>query len=169
MIKIGFTKKTHGLKGDIKINVEERYLEDFIDCDHVYLELNGSKVPYFIEDVRMGNEIIIKFEDVEDVNAAKLLGSKELFLKPEQILSPEQRKISVQGAQYFDIEGFEMINNNISIGTIKEVSNMPGQIMALVETKNGTRFVPLNEHFVKNIDRNLKQINVELPEGLLDL
>lgn len=169
MIKIGFTKKTHGLKGDIKINIEERYLEDFMACDHVYLELNGSKVPYIIEDVRMGNEVILKFEDVEDVNAAKLLGSKEIFLKPEQILTPEQRSIAVSGAQYFDIEGFEMINDNIAIGLIKEVSNMPSQIMALVETEKGIRFVPLNDYFVKKVDRKLKQIIVELPEGLLDL
>lgn len=170
MIKIGFTKKTHGLNGGIKIHIEQRYLEDFMNVDHVFIEINGTKVPYFIEDVRAGNELIVQLEEINDVNAAKLMTSKEIFLKSEQILTPQERTLKVKGEEYFDIEGFLVANpDGTQIGEITELMQMPGQMMATVKTLNGEKFIPLNEHFVVLIDRQKKLVVVDLPEGLLDL
>lgn len=170
MVKIGFTKKTHGLNGGVKIHIEQRYLEDFMNSDHIYIEINGTKVPYFIEDVRAGNELIVQLEDINDVNAAKLMTSKEIFLKPEQILTPEERTLKVKGEEYFDIEGFMVTNpDGSTIGEITELMDMPGQMMATVKTTNGDKFIPLNEHFVDKIDRKKKLVVVDLPEGLMEL
>lgn len=170
MVKIGFTKKTHGLNGGVKIHIEQRYLEDFMNSDHVYIEINGTKVPYFIEDVRAGNELIVQLEDINDVNAAKLMTSKEIFLKPEQILTPEERTLKIKGEEFFDIEGFMATNPDGShIGEITELMDMPGQMMATVQTEKGEKFIPLNEHFVSRLDRGKKIIILDLPDGLLDL
>ena len=170
MIKIGFTKKTHGLNGNLKVQVEERYLEDFANADHIFIEINGSKVPYFIEDLRGGNELIIKLEDIDDINAAKLITSKELFLKEEQIIPAEKRTHKVKGEEDFDTEGFVLKSpENEVIGEVKEILHMPGQFMASVTTKSGDKFIPLNEHFVVKLNRPSREIIVDLPEGLLDL
>ena len=69
-ISIGFTKKPHGLKGEIKLHIEEKYLEDMLNTDIVLLDIKGKKTPFFVEDVRVGNNIIAKFEDINTPEGA---------------------------------------------------------------------------------------------------
>ena len=35
LISIGYTKKPHGLKGEIKLHIEDRYLEDLLEAGFV--------------------------------------------------------------------------------------------------------------------------------------
>ena len=63
-IQIGFTKKAYGVKGELKMKIEEQYVEDFFKCKILFISIGGKKVPFFIEDVRIGNAVIAKFEDI---------------------------------------------------------------------------------------------------------
>ena len=170
LTEIGYTKKIHGLKGELKAMVHERYLEDFVSAKLIFLQLNSSLVPYFIENVRIGNEIILKLEDVSDVGSAKVIQSKKIFHETVKILPPEKRKIAIKGEEYLDIEGFEMktIEGEL-IGTIIEKIKYPSQEMAVVVNGKVEKLVPLIASFIKEIDRQNKLIIVDLPEGLLDL
>ena len=169
-IEIGYTKKVHGLIGELKAFINERYLEDFVSAKTIFIELNGNKVPYFIENIRLGNEIIIKLEDVKEVSSARLLQSKKIYLDQKHILKPEQRKIELKGQEYMDLEGYEMISVDAHIiGEVLETIDMPGQKMAVVKIGEEEKMIPLNQYFVKLIDKDKKQITVDLPQGLLDL
>ena len=78
--QIGFTKKTHGVAGEIKIAIEEVYEDLFLEADRVFLEIKGAKMPFFIENIRGGGELIVHFEDVKNKEEAWLLQSKGVFL-----------------------------------------------------------------------------------------
>ncbi len=171
MIKIGHTKKTHGLRGGVKATIEEKFYEDFDAAEFLFIEINGKQVPYFIEEVTGGKELIIKFEDIDDIDAARLITSKELFLKEDQIIPAEQRKYSQIGIEYSETQGFAMVSiEGKYIGTISEVMEMPGQIMALVQMdENLEKLIPLNEQFVVEINEAEKQVVIDLPDGLLEL
>ena len=58
--QIGFTNKTHGLAGELKVSVEAAYEEVFLESDRVFLDTKGAKVPFFLETARGGGELIVK-------------------------------------------------------------------------------------------------------------
>ena len=72
-VTIGRTRKAHSLTGELKISIEERYLEDFMKNERIFLEIKGAKVPYFIDNVRGGGEMIVKLEEVDNVISGLLL------------------------------------------------------------------------------------------------
>lgn len=169
VVAIGYTKKPHGLKGEIKLQVEERFIEDLMNTEVIVLDIKGKKVPFFVEDVRVGNNIIAKFEDVNTPDAALSIAGKELFLRESDILDDSEREIEIEVSPFADCVGYAIVENGNVIGTIEEIAELPQSDMAILTINEKEVLIPLNDAFVKKIDARHKQIVVELPEGLLDL
>jgi 16S rRNA processing protein RimM len=169
LISIGYTKKPHGLKGEIKLYVYDRYLEDLLEADLVLLDLKGKHTPFFIEDIRVGNHIIAKFEDINTPEAALAIGSKEMFLREEDLLSDADRQFDVEQLPFTHCVGYSIYEGEKLLGIIEEIIEYPQQEMAMIHYQNREVLVPLNEHFVKKMDDKNKKIIVELPDGILDL
>lgn len=166
--QIGFTKKTHGVAGEIKIAIEEVYEDLFLEADRVFLEIKGAKMPFFIENIRGGGELIVHFEDVKNKEEAWLLQSKGVFLPTAEI--PASLEAPDDGLEYGDLGGYTMIDKEVGeVGVIEEILDMPQQEMALIRYKKREVLIPLNEELILDIDEKKKQVMVDLPEGLLDL
>src|ERR1041384_2248039 len=86
LIQVGFTKKAHGARGELKIHVEDRYLEDFAQTEVIFIKISGKPVPYFVEDIRAGNELILKLETVDSPSQAVPLTSKELAMRETDLI-----------------------------------------------------------------------------------
>ena len=169
LLKIGFTKKPHGLKGEIKVQIEERYMEDLLETEVVLLTIKGKPTPFFIEDIKVGNAVIVKFEDVDSVEAANEIGSKELSLREQDILDDDVREIEVEGLEYEGCVGYKIMDGDTLIGEIEEVVEFPQQEMAILTREGQEVLIPLNVAFVIRRDDAAKTIFMELPKGLLDL
>lgn len=171
-ITIGRTRKAHGLSGELKMSIEDRYLEDFMKNERIFLEVKGLKLPYFIDSVRGGGELIVKLEEVDDRDAATVLQAREIMLREQDILTEEEREFEVeeeQGLQYEHLTGYLMIDNERGeIATITEVLEMPQQEMAFLTYKGREILIPLNEQFVQRVDADQKRVYMDLPDGLLD-
>ena len=168
LISIGYTKKPHGLKGEIKLQVEDTYLDDLLEMDSLLLDIKGKHTPFFIEDLRIGNSIIAKFEDIDTPEAALSIGSKEILVKSDDLKIMNQLKLEA-GFTYEDCLGFTIFDDNKEIGVIKELQEYPQQLMASLEYKGKETLIPLNDNFIKKIDQKKKHILMNLPEGLLEL
>jgi 16S rRNA processing protein RimM len=169
LIQIGYTKKPHGLKGEVKLEVEERYVEDIMDVDVLVIEIRGKQMPYFVEDIRVGNNIIAKFEDVNTPEKALEIGGKSLFLRTSDLIPDEDREIEIDSLEFEKCIGYTIIDNQVSLGIIEEVIEFPQQEMAFIKYNEKEVMIPLNEHFIRKVDHKKKQILMELPYGLLDL
>ncbi len=55
------------------------------------------------------------------------------------------------------------------IGKIKQVLEYPNQALFQTFYKEKEVLVPINDLFIKHVDREKKEIHLELPEGLLDI
>jgi 16S rRNA processing protein RimM len=170
LVKIGFTRKPHGLKGEIKLQIDDKYLEDLLETDVVLLTIKGKPTPYFIEDIRVGNAIIAKFEDIDTVEAATEIGSKELALREKDILDDAERTFEAEeGLEYEDCVGYKIMDGETLVGEIEEVVEFPQQEMAILTREGKDILIPLNVAFVIRRDDDLKTIFMDLPKGLLDL
>jgi 16S rRNA processing protein RimM len=169
LIQIGFTKKPHGLKGELKLHVEDKYLEDLMNADVVVLQIKGKPTPFFIEDIRVGNAIIGKFEDVNTPEAALSIANKELSLREEDIIPDEEREIEVEGLQYEKCIGYTIFDGENAIGEILEILEFPQQEMAVIEYEKREVLIPLNSAFIVKQDDKAKKFIMDLPDGILEL
>jgi 16S rRNA processing protein RimM len=170
LVKIGFTKKPHGLKGEVKLQIDDQYLEDLMETEVVLLTIKGKPTPYFVEDIRVGNAIIAKFEDIDSVEAANEIASKEMSLREVDILTDEERTYEEEeGMEYDDCVGYKIMDGDILVGEIEEVVEFPQQEMAILTREGKDILIPLNVAFVLRRDDDSKTIFMDLPKGLLEL
>lgn len=170
-IQIGFTKKAYGVKGELKMKIEEQYVEDFFKCKILFISIGGKKVPFFIEDVRIGNAVIAKFEDINSPEDAIPITSKEVYLREKDIIPEAERVLEVKETLLFKkYEGFtiEEIEKGI-VGKIEEILEFPHQEMALVKYKGKDLLIPMNEQLIETVIEASKRLTMKLPDGLLDL
>lgn len=166
--QIGFTRKTHGVKGELKVFIEEPYEDLFLEQDRIFLEIRGVKQPFFIEEVRGLGDLIVRFEDVKVREEAIPLQSKGIFLPAGEV--PEVVESGEEGLAYAHITGFRVIDKTLGeLGTVEEVLDMPQQEMAVLQHQGREVLIPLNEHFVLSVNEKEKTVLVDLPEGLLSL
>lgn len=167
-IQIGYTKKTHGVAGEIKVVVEEHYEDVFLEKDRVFLEIRGKKQPFFIESVRGAGDLIVKFEDIKTREDALLLQSKGVFLPVAEV--PEDLEPEEPETTYSGITDYLLVDETVGeIGRIEAVIDMPQQEMAVIHYQGREVLVPLNEQFIRSVDHKGKKVSADLPEGLLDL
>lgn len=169
-IQIGYTQKTHGLKGELKLTIEEPYLEDFLKNERLFVEVKGTKIPYFIENVRGAGAFILKLEDVDDKDAAYGLQSRPVFLREQDLIPETQRELTIdtETLEYQYLTGYVIEDANGGIvGEIEEVLDMPQQEMAFLKYKGKDVLIPLNTHFIVRVDESAKRVVMNLPEGLL--
>ncbi len=172
-INIGYTKKTHGIGGELKLFIEERYLEDFLKNERIFLDVKGTKVPYFVANVRGKGEMILQLEEVDNREAAFMLQSREVFLREQDLVPDHERELEVEeeeGLEYEHVAGFLLVDKTAGeVGRIAEVLDMPQQEMAFLQYKGREVLIPLNPQFVTSIDKKAKKVFTDLPEGLLDV
>jgi len=167
-VSIGKIGKAHGIKGAMKLLAVEAYLPDLENTSAIFIEENGQKLPYFLEEVQIGNATILTLEEVGTKEAANRLRSKEVFLRESDLLPIENRAFN--SLQYEQYKGFELEDKELgTIGVIEEIIEMPQQEMAVVNYQDKEVLIPLNEDFILETLKEEKLIKVTLPEGLLDL
>ena len=169
LIKVGATQNTHALKGELKVFIEEEFEDDFLNIDTVFLTIAGKNIPYFIESVRGGNAMIVKFEDIDSIEAAAKIAKKPILLRASDMIPEEDREYE-SVASYNYLEGYMMVDKNIGqLAVIEEVIEMPQQEMAVIQYLNQEKLVPLNDRFIVSVEDKTKTVMVNLPEGLLEL
>lgn len=168
LISIGYTKKPHGLKGELKVQIEEVFVDDFLEADTIFLEMKGKKVPFFIENAREGNEILVKLEEVDSRETADTLSGKEIFLREEDIdLTEDEEETEEDFSEYI---GFEIQDIALGpIGIIEEIIEYPQHSVAVISYQNREVLIPMNRVFIRDIQPDKKILIMELPQGLLEL
>lgn len=166
-IAIGRVSKTHGVDGALKLKIKDRYWDDFVEAKVLFIEMTGKLVPYFIEEFRGGQDPIVKFEDLDQREAAQALGGKEIFMRESDLLPASE---SVEIMQYERFEGYRLLDKELGeLGEIEAVVEVPGQHLALLQYQGREVSIPMNPVFIQSVDHVGKKVMMDLPEGLLDL
>ncbi len=165
---VGYTQKSHGVKGEIKIKLQPEFINNVLDAEILFINRHGKIIPFFLEDIKaIGKLYIAKFEDVDSPEQATQISSSEVLLPADAIQIEEEE---LQELEYHFIQGFEVHDEEKGlIGTIKEILEYPQQEMAVVFFGKKEILIPLHEDLIIELDEEKKRIRFELPEGLLDL
>jgi 16S rRNA processing protein RimM len=129
--------------------------------------LSNNLVPFFIEKslLQKGNQLRIKFEDIESEDDADAIMGAELYLPLEFLPKLTGNKFYFHEIINFDIEDV----NYGPIGVIVGVNDSSAQPLFEINANGKDVFIPMIDDFIKKVDRDNKKIIVETPEGLIDL
>lgn len=164
--QLGALIKSHGVKGGIVLEVDLNISnEEILKMELVFVLIDKLPVPFFIEEIKThsNNKFILKFEDINDIDAADELCINTVLV--EKFMFPElEKEITLK-----DLVGFTVINNNISLGTITEYIDIELNPMFQIEKAGSELLIPANPDFITEIIEETKTIIVDLPDGLIDL
>ena len=168
LTQVGRILKAHGLKGEMKCAIEESFLEDALQAEVFILEQKGQQLPYFIASLRVGNATILALEEINSKERAMSFRNAPIFMRTADLLPIENRNIN--NLLYDKYEGFQLKDTELGIvGVIKEILEMPQQEMAVVNYQDKEVLIPLHEDMILTVLEVEKILELELPEGLLDL
>ena len=133
----------------------------------IFLEVNKKLVPYFVENIKLQNNstAYATFEDVDHIDIAQPLVRRKMYLPNDKM--PER---DPEDFRYSDLVGYLVIDEEHGeLGEIIEVREMPQQFIATVDMDGKELMFPLSEDLIMDIDMDKEVIEVDLPEGLVDL
>lgn len=154
-------------KGEVLIKLDTDEPELYKDLESVFLALGRDLVPFFIKKSSFHKDTLlrVKFEDVDSELDAENLMKTELYL-PLSFL-PE---LSGNKFYYHEVVGYTMedVKEGV-VGMITGINENAAQDLFEVESDGVEFLIPINDDFLKEVNRKEKKIVVDTPEGLLDL
>ncbi len=164
---VGKIVRKYSYKGELIILINSDYSEIIIKSESVYITIGDHLIPFFMEKKswQKAGQLRVQFEDVYSEEEANSLIYKKIYL-PNTLLPKRE------GTNFYkdEIQGFKVKDVQYgAIGIVRSVNDKTPQTLLEVEDDNGVVLIPVNDVFIKEIDRENKLIIVETPEGLLDL
>lgn len=156
-IEAGKVINTHGIKGDLKIEVWLDSPEMLKKVGRVFID--GSEMRMLRASVQK-TFLISHIDGVESVDDAVALKGKILLVRKSDIKLPKGR--------YFisDILGFDCIDiSGRLIGSLVEVIDNPAQLIYVIKGDE-EHLVPAVPEFIKEINTDARTIKVNLIEGM---
>lgn len=165
-VNIGALVATFGIKGEVVLKHHLGESADLNGIKAIFIETSlGKFMPYFILTSKGKNaeEILLTLEGIESPEKAKLLLKKKVWLKEEDV----KKTASVNSA--ISLLGFTIYDKKKLLGKVLEVIEQPLQILLRIEIDKKEVLIPINESTLRGIDHKKEKIEVDLPDGLLDI
>lgn len=164
---LGKIVSKYSFKGEVLVKLDTDDPEIYEKMESVFISLGNNLIPFFIDRCRLhkSNLLRIDFEEVKTESDADRIMGSALYL-PMTMLP----KLTGDKFYFHEIIGFTMMDNvHGDIGIIQSVNDTTAQ--ALFEVLKGEKqlLIPLNDEIITKVDRENKVIEVNTPEGLVDL
>lgn len=164
---LGNIVKKHSFRGEVVIKLDTDEPELYKNMESVFVDLGNNLVPFFIEKSSLSKGVMlrVKFEDVDSEQDADAMMKAGIYL-PLNLLP----KLSGNKFYYHEVIGFKITDANFGeVGTIVHINDKAAQPLFEIDRDGLEIFIPMIDDFIKKIDRKNKIIQVETPEGLIDL
>ena len=121
-------------------------------------------VPFFMEEYRFRSDetALVKFCDIDTQERASELTGCEVFF-PRDVADNDDDNLSCA-----EIIGYSLIDSATSKNVGKIASVDDSTINILFELEDGM-LIPASIELITNVDKKHKEIEIELPDGILDL
>ncbi len=164
---LGKVVKKYSFKGELLVKLDTDEPQLFTKMESVFVELHKNLVPFFIlqSSLHKSQLLRVKFEDVSTEAEADTLMGTLLYL-PLKFLP----KLTGNRFYYHEIIGFTVEDVSFgSVGTITGVNDATSQALFEIDRDGKEILIPINDIFIKKVDRESKNILLDVPEGLIEL
>ncbi len=165
-IVIGRVVRPHGLLGEVSVEILTDFPERFREGLAVRLAgPDGATRDERIATVRPhGGRALVRFEGIAGPEAAESLRNFDLSVGRDEVAARPDGFVF-----HWEVEGCEALDRaGEPLGVVKELADVGGRPLLVVETPRGVRDVPFAHPIVVSVDVAQKRIVLDPPPGLLD-
>lgn len=133
----------------------------------LFIDSGTGLAPYFIQKIKLHKSHLLrlKLEGIDTEQGADTLLKKSVYL-PLELLPP----LEGNTFYYHEIIGFKVLDQKGSLGTVVGFQDNSGQDLLVVRQPNSKEIlIPVHDDFIYKVDRKHKKLNVQLPDGFLEL
>ncbi len=166
--QLGTIIRKVGTDGRVSVKLDTDNPKHYQKTESVFVEIHGKLVPFFIQSIRLmpDGSAQVKFEDVDSEEQTKMLNGCHVYLPLDKLPALKGNKF-----YYHEIIGFSVWDLTLSqnAGVIVDVlENSPNDLFQL-DLDGQEVLIPIADIWLKKVDRELKRIEMELPEGLIEV
>lgn len=163
---LGYISRRVGNKGDLAFVLDVDDSTRYKKLESVFIEINNSLVPFFIKKIAVsGSFCTVTLDGIDTLERADELVKSGLYL-PLSFLPPLKGK----KFYYHEMPGFAAFDKTYGeLGIVKGILDFPNQaVFQIIKDKNEI-LIPVKEEFIISIDRAKKELQLDAPEGLIDI
>jgi 16S rRNA processing protein RimM len=166
-VVVGYIRRSHGVRGEVSVEVVSDVPERFArGATLSLLSRQGERRQMEIASVRNhSGHRLVKFVGVEDRDDALLLRGASLEIESDLVPEPPAGSY-----YYYQLVGCRCVDREQGmLGEVAEVLEDGGGLLLSVTAEQGSLLIPFVEEYIRKIDVEKQQIELELPSGLLEL
>lgn len=163
---IGKIVAVFGLQGEIVVQHRLGKKTGLRGLKAIFLEdRTDEMLPWFVESTRVksDSEVYVKLEGLDTKEAARRVVQKEVWLAEADFERFAGRSAPIS------MVGFRLFDGGVDLGEILEVIEQPHQVLCRIDLAGKEALIPVHEQTLRRVDVKMRQVHVELPEGLLDV
>ena len=157
-LETGQIVNTHGLRGEMRVLPWADSPKALTGLSRFFID--GKEYP--VESCREQKTcVLLKLRGVDDVDAARALRGKTLFLAREDV------RLDAKTFFIQDLIGLRVLDQNgAEIGKITEVIELPKHAVFVIRGAEGEYQIPFVKEFVKKVDVETGTVEAVLIEGM---
>lgn len=163
---LGKVTKPFGYKGDLVIYIDADKPQDYKKLESVLIDIDGELIPFFIDrfEFKSSNHVIVHFVGIQSDEALQLVNNN-LYLPLSSL-----PKLTGNKFYFHEVIGFTVVDKEKgAIGIIQSFLDFPGQSVMAIDCNGTEVLIPVIDKFIILVDRDIKQMQIESPPGLIDL
>jgi 16S rRNA processing protein RimM len=160
-------RKTQGRRGEVAVELHSDVPDRFqVGLRLFALAPDNSRRELQVEELWPHKGLLVlKFAGVDSMNEAETLLGCEL-----QVPRSERAQLESGWNYVSDLVGCVVFDAGREIGKIEDVQFGTGEAPLLIVVEGSKRYeIPYAEAYLKSVDLEQKQIQMQLPEGMLEL
>lgn len=169
LVAVARAVKTRGLKGEIVADLLTDFPDRFESISHlIAIAPDGKRRTIELESYWLHqSRIVLKLAGYDSIESANVLVGYEFAV-------PESERVQLPEGHFYDWELEGCVVESVAgrlIGRVREVMRIGGGVEMLVVENDAQQehLVPLVQSIVVDVDLARKRVQIDPPEGLLDL
>lgn len=165
-IQVGWVRRPHGIRGEVRVEVESDNPDRFMRGAELILRLpSGACRRLKIASSRFDKDVLLLgFEGIADRNAVETWRDARLEIEETALPALPEGEIYV-----FELVGCECFDKEAGhLGRVKDVVEDGGGLMLVVEKEGKVLPIPYAKALVPEVDVRARRIGVDLPAGMIE-
>ncbi|MBP3890182.1 MAG: 16S rRNA processing protein RimM [Muribaculaceae bacterium] len=177
LIEIGKFNKPHGIHGELSCSVDDDAVElDRLRCLIVYRD--GLPVPFFVAAMRPRNHhtALVSLDGVESDADARQFSNEPIYalrseVEPMMEAYADDGDDDDEGFYANDLIGLDVVADGQPLGKVTGIDDSTANLLMEVESPDRSKplLIPVAPEFFSDIDIGAGRIELDLPDGLLDM
>lgn len=174
LLHIGTIRRAHGLRGQVKLALDNADSELFEHIEHIWLSAKPGPAAqedlqkWELSEVRSleSGLFLVTLDGICDRTAAESLQLREVYAERDKLPA-----LGVDEVYQADLIGCKVVcKGGGEVGCVRGIDQMGGNVLLVVEREGRqAALVPLVPAIVTDVDLAARTVEIDPPEGLLDL